>query len=102
MISGFLATGTWILGSPNAGGVGAPGGPPIRGGGGGPPKGGGGGGGPPNIGGGGEGAGDTPGIGGGAVVAIAGLAGAAYALQNAMYTGKFLRDASGEKKAPFF
>ena len=30
-------------------------------------------------------------IGGGAVVAIAGLAGAVYALQNAMYTGKFRR-----------
>merc|ERR1711981_698153 len=30
--------------------------------------------------------GGPPGIGGGAVVAIAGLAGAAYALQNAMYT----------------
>ena len=42
--------------------------------------------------------GGPPGIGGGAVVAIAGLAGAAYALQNAMYTGKFLRDASGDTK----
>ena len=30
-------------------------------------------------------------MGGGAVVAIAGLAGAVYALQNAMYTGKFRR-----------
>ena len=34
--------------------------------------------------------GGPPGIGGGAVVAIAGLAGAVYALQQSMYTGKFL------------